>query len=228
MGKGDKETAEALKAEVAKIKTDLPALEEEDRALCEELDGLLAITPNLPAADVPQGEDEADNVEVSRWGEPRAFDFDPREHADIGPALGLEFDTGAEMSGARFTFLRGQMARMERALGQFMLDRQSAGRGYTECVTPILVRPETMFGTGQLPKFAEDSFETTDGRWLIPSHRPHPLLPLGSGRGGEGHPRLHPPAPVFQGRAGLDLQARGLRGRARPHGPLRRTDTRGA
>ena len=169
MGKGDKETAEALKAEVAKIKTDLPALEEEDRALCEELDDLLAITPNLPAADVPQGEDEADNVEVSRWGEPRAFDFDPREHADIGPALGLEFDTGAEMSGARFTFLRGQMARMERALGQFMLDRQSAGRGYTECVTPILVRPETMFGTGQLPKFAEDSFETTDGRWLIPT-----------------------------------------------------------
>ncbi len=169
IGKGDKDTAEALKAEVAQIKGDLPALEEEDRAFGEELDGLLAITPNLPAADVPKGGDESDNVEVSRWGDPRHFDFEPREHADIGPALGLEFDTGAEMSGARFTFLRGQMARLERAIGQFMLDRQTGERGYTECVTPILVRPETMFGTGQLPKFAEDSFETTDGRWLIPT-----------------------------------------------------------
>lgn len=169
MGKGDKDTAEALKAEVAELKNTLPALEEEERTLSAELDGLLATIPNIPADDVPEGADEESNVEVARWGTPREFAFTPKEHADLGPALGLDFETGAAMSGARFTFLRGQMARLQRALGQFMLDMQTAQNGYTECAPPILVREQTMFGTGQLPKFGEDSFQTTDGRWLIPT-----------------------------------------------------------
>ncbi len=169
MGKGDTATAEALKAEVATLKDTMPALEEEDRALSAELDGLLAALPNIPADDVPAGEDENDNVEVARWGEPRAFSFAAREHADIGPALGLDFEAATAMSGARFAFLRGQMARLQRALAQFMLDLQTTQRGYTECAPPLLVRDEAVFGTGQLPKFADDLFRTTDGRWLIPT-----------------------------------------------------------
>ena len=129
----------------------------------------LAELPNLPDADVPDGTDETQNLEVSRWGTPRSFSFSPKEHADLGPALGLDFETGALISGARFTFLRGQMARLQRALGQFMLDRQTSVNGYTENATPLLVREEALFGTGQLPKFAEDNFQTTDGRWLIPT-----------------------------------------------------------
>jgi seryl-tRNA synthetase len=169
MGKGDTATADALKAEVAELKTSLPALEDEERALGEKLDSLLASLPNLPAEDVPEGADESDNQEVSRWGVLREFDFEPREHADLGPPLGLEFETGSAISGARFAFLRGQMARLERALGQFMLDLQTGERGYTECIPPLLVRDEAVFGTGQLPKFADDLFRTTDGRWLIPT-----------------------------------------------------------
>jgi seryl-tRNA synthetase len=169
MGKGDTSAAEALKAEVAQIKTELPALEEQDRALTAELTALLASLPNRPADDVPEGADEAGNVEVASWGARRDFAFEPAEHADIGPALGLDFETGAMIAGARFTFLRGQMARLQRALAQFMLDLQTNEHGYTECAPPLLVREEAMFGTGQLPKFAEDSFETTDGRWLIPT-----------------------------------------------------------
>ncbi len=169
MGKGDKDTAEALKAEVARIKEDLPALEAEDRALDEALRGELARLPNLPLPQVPDGADESENVEVSRWGTPRDFAFTAREHADIGPALGMDFETGAAIAGARFTFLRGQMARLHRALAQFMLDRQSGENGYTECAPPLLVRDEAAFGTGQLPKFADDLFRTTDGRWLIPT-----------------------------------------------------------
>jgi seryl-tRNA synthetase len=169
MGKGDAATAEALKAEVAELKTTLPALEEAERAASEKLDALLAGIPNLPADDVPEGADEADNVEVARWGDQRNFAFDAREHADIGPPLGLDFETGAAMSGARFTFLRGQIARLQRALGQFMLDLQTGTNGYTECAPPLLVRDEAVYGTGQLPKFADDLFRTTDGRWLIPT-----------------------------------------------------------
>jgi seryl-tRNA synthetase len=169
MGKGDTATAEALKAEVAALKDTLPALEEQERAAGEELDTLLAGLPNLPADDTPDGADETENVEVARWGTPRSFDFEPRDHADLGPVLGLDFETGVAISGARFTFMRGQMARLNRALGQFMLDYQTGQRGYTECATPYLVRQESLFGTGQLPKFAEDNFQTTDGRWLIPT-----------------------------------------------------------
>ncbi|MFC3173851.1 serine--tRNA ligase [Novosphingobium bradum] len=169
MGRGDKDGAEALKAEVASLKDVLPQLEQEERELTAQLQDALARYPNLPAAEVPEGADEADNVEVSRWGTPRSFDFSPKEHADLGPALGLDFETGALISGARFTFLRGAMARLQRALAQFMLDTQTLQAGYTECAVPLLVKDEAVFGTGQLPKFAEDLFRTTDGRWLIPT-----------------------------------------------------------
>ncbi|MBU0823593.1 MAG: serine--tRNA ligase, partial [Alphaproteobacteria bacterium] len=121
----------------------------------------------IPLAGVPEGEDEAGNLEIARWGTPRTFDFAPQEHADFAPALGLDFETAAKMSGARFAFLKGQMARLERALGQFMIDRQTIDAGYTECATPLMVRDEAAFGTTQLPKFREDLFQTTDGRWLI-------------------------------------------------------------
>ncbi|MBS0475898.1 MAG: serine--tRNA ligase [Proteobacteria bacterium] len=169
MGRGDKDEAERLKAEVAALKDTLPAIEAEERDLTARLQDALAIIPNLPAADVPEGEDETHNLEVGRWGTPRNFAFTPKEHADLGPALGLDFETGALISGARFTFLRGGMARLERAIGQFMLDHQTATNGYTECNPPVLVRDEAMYGTDKLPKFAEDSFRTTDGRWLIPT-----------------------------------------------------------
>lgn len=167
MAKGDKDQAESLKAEVAALKTQLPDQESAEREKLAALQARLAAIPNLPAEDVPAGEDESGNVEISRWGTPREFDFQPLEHADFAPALGLDFETAAKMSGARFAFLRGQMARLERALGQFMLDRQTENHGYVECVTPLMVRDEAAFGTAQLPKFAEDLFQTTDGRWLI-------------------------------------------------------------
>ncbi len=169
MGKGDTATADALKAEVATLKDSLPAIEEQERALGAELDGILAAIPNLPLDDVPQGGDENDNVEIARWGEQRSFDFAPKDHADIGPPLGLDFETGVAISGSRFTFMRGQMARLNRALGQFMLDHQTAVNGYAECNTPVLVNDGAMYGTDKLPKFADDSFRTTDGRWLIPT-----------------------------------------------------------
>ena len=135
----------------------------EDRlANVHKLDEQLASLPNLPDPDVPDGTDEAQNVEVSRWGTPRQFNFAPQEHADLGPALGLDFETGALISGSRFTFLRGQMARLQRALGQFMLDKQTNENGHIECVPPLLVRNDSMIGTGQLPKFANDQFSAAD------------------------------------------------------------------
>jgi seryl-tRNA synthetase len=169
MGKGDTATADALKAEVAALKDSMPALEEQERVMGTELDALLAAIPNLPLDDVPQGADETENVEISRWGSQRNFDFAPKDHADLGPALGLDFETGVKLSGARFTFMRGQMARLNRALGQYMLDHQTKVNGYNECNTPVLVNDAAMYGTDKLPKFADDSFRTTDGRWLIPT-----------------------------------------------------------
>jgi len=169
MGQGDTEKAEALKAEVAQIKSEMPGLEEEDRVLAKELEDALAVIPNLPADDVPEGADEADNVEISKWGEKPDFDFTPQEHADFAPALGMDFETGTKLSGARFTFLRGDMARLHRALGQWMLDQQTREQGYTECNPPVLVRDEAMYGTDKLPKFAEDSFRAGDEHWLIPT-----------------------------------------------------------
>ncbi|OHD08948.1 serine--tRNA ligase [Sphingopyxis sp. RIFCSPHIGHO2_12_FULL_65_19] len=167
MAQGDKDKAEALKAEVAELKTALPAKEEAEREQLGALQDMLAALPNIPADDVPDGADEESNVEISRWGTPRTFDFAPQEHADFAPALGLDFETAAKMSGARFAFLKGQMARLERALGQYMIDRQTIEAGYTECATPLMVRDEAAYGTTQLPKFREDLFQTTDGRWLI-------------------------------------------------------------
>ena len=169
MGKGDTATADGLKAEVAALKDTLPALEDEERALGAELDALVSALPNIPADDVPDGTDESGNVEVARWGQQRNFAFAAQEHADLGPALGLDFETAAAMSGARFAFLRGQVARLHRGIAQFMLDFHTTQRGYMECNPPLLVRDEAMFGTGQLPKFADDLFRTTDGRWLIPT-----------------------------------------------------------
>ncbi len=167
MAQGDKDRAESLKSEVAALKEKLPAEEQAERDRLAALQDILAALPNLPADDVPDGIDEEGNVEIARWGTPRSFDFQPREHADFGPALGLDFETAAKMSGARFAFLKGQMARLERALGQFMLDTQTGEPGYVECATPLMVRDEAAFGTTQLPKFREDLFQTTDGRWLI-------------------------------------------------------------
>jgi len=169
MAKGEHDTAEALKAEVATLKQTMPAMEEAERAAGKALDDTLAAIPNMPADDVPLGADEHGNVEASRWGTPPQFAFPAVEHADLGPALGMDFETAAKMSGARFTFLKGPMARLHRALAQFMLDRQTGANGYVECNPPLLVRDEAAFGTNQLPKFADDLFKTTTGHWLIPT-----------------------------------------------------------
>ncbi|HVJ02898.1 MAG TPA: serine--tRNA ligase [Sphingomonas sp.] len=165
----DEATAQALMAEVSALKERLPALEAEEREVGEALESRLAAIPNLPLADVPEGADENDNALVHARGTPPVLSFEPKEHDAIGPALGLDFETGAMLSGSRFTFVRGHAARLHRALGQFMLDTLTRDHGYEEAVPPVLVRSEAMFGTGQLPKFAEDSFQTSDGRWLIPT-----------------------------------------------------------
>ncbi|NYT39670.1 serine--tRNA ligase [Sphingomonas sp. R-74633] len=157
-----------LMAEVAELKERMPQIDAEEKAVGAELTGLLASIPNLPLADVPQGKDEDDNALVSTVGEPGSFGFEVKEHDLIGPALGLDFETGAMLSGARFTLVRGAAAKLHRALGQFMLDSLEA-QGFEQTVPPLLVRDEAVFGTGQLPKFAEDLFKTTDGRWLIPT-----------------------------------------------------------
>jgi seryl-tRNA synthetase len=169
--KAAKDEAEAsrLMAQVEALKATLASETEVERAAGEALQGLLAALPNLPAPDVPPGEDEDGNVEVRRWGEPFAI-ANPKDHVDVGEGLGLaDFEAAARMSGSRFVVLKGQLARLERALGQFMLDLQTRENGYLEVSPPLLVRDEAVFGTGQLPKFAEDLFHTTDGRWLIPT-----------------------------------------------------------
>ena len=165
----DEATAAALMAEVAAIKTDLPALEADAAALGTELRDRLATLPNLPLADVPDGADENDNALVATHGEPTRFDFSPREHDAIAPALGMDFDTGVKLSGARFTLLRGPVARMHRALGQFMLDTLSGQHGYEQVIPPLLVNDDIAYGTGQLPKAAEDMFRTNSDHWLIPT-----------------------------------------------------------
>jgi seryl-tRNA synthetase len=165
MKAGDNARAEALKAEVAQIKENWPALEEKERYAIAELDAALAGIPNTPLDEVPDGVDENDNVEVSRWGEPRTFDFTPKEHFDIGEGLELmDFETAAKLSGARFVVNKGALARLERALAQFMLDLHTGEHGYTEVAPPLLMRDEAMFGTAQLPKFGEDQFHVAKGR----------------------------------------------------------------
>ena len=165
----DEATAQALMAEVATLKTRLPELEEEERNAEAALNDALAAIPNLPLADVPEGTDEDDNQLVHERGTRPVFDFEIKEHDAIGPGLGMDFETGVAIAGARFTLLRGAVAKLNRALGQFMLDTMTATHGYEEVAPPLLVQDTTMFGTGQLPKFAEDLFRTTDGRWLIPT-----------------------------------------------------------
>ena len=164
------EDAGALMAEVARLKDEMAASEAQAAAADAALDQVLAEIPNLPAADVPEGRDEHGNKEVRRWGDQRNFDFTPKQHFEIGEALGLmDFETAAKIAGARFVLLKGQLAKLERALAGFMLDLHTREFGYTEAVPPYLVRDESVYGTGQLPKFAEDLFRTTDGRWLIPT-----------------------------------------------------------
>jgi len=164
----DEGAAAALMAEVAALKDRMPALEERSRVGEAAVQGALLAIPNAVADDVPEGADEAGNVEVHRRGTPRTFDFAPREHDAIAAPLGYDPDAAAAIAGARFAVLKGAVARLHRALGQFMLDTQIAA-GYTEVNPPLLVRGAAMLGTGQLPKFAEDSFHTTDDRWLIPT-----------------------------------------------------------
>jgi seryl-tRNA synthetase len=165
----DEAAAARLFDEVEALKAEAAGDAERAKAAEEALRDLLASLPNLPAQDVPAGEDEAGNVEVRRWGEPFAIQA-PRNHADLGEALGLmDFEAAARMSGARFVVLKGPLARLERALGQFMLDIQTLEHGYTEVSPPLLVRDAALFGTSQLPKFSEDLFRTTDDRWLIPT-----------------------------------------------------------
>ncbi|HEY8353339.1 MAG TPA: serine--tRNA ligase [Sphingomonadales bacterium] len=164
------EDAEALMAEVAELKRRIPEVEEEERRLARELDDLLASLPNIPADEVPDGADETGNREVRRVGEAPQFDFTPREHFELGEGLGqMHFEEAARMSGARFVILSGALARLERALGAFMLDLQTREFGYREMSVPLLVRDEAMYGTGQLPKFAEDFFRTTSDHSLIPT-----------------------------------------------------------
>jgi len=169
MAEDDQDEAHRLKDEVSSVKQDNGSVSELSLKVETELRESLAVLPNIPAADVPDGIGEDDNVEVSRHGEPPVFAFEPREHDAIGPALGMDFDTGVAMAGARFTLLRGPVARLYRALGQFMLTTLARDHGYEQVVPPLLVRKEAMFGTGQLPKFADDLFQTTDDRWLIPT-----------------------------------------------------------
>ena len=166
---GDEDRFNALRAEVESLKSEMERLTEEARTAEEVLNQHLAALPNTPADDVPEGADENDNEEVRGWGEPRAFDFEPADHVTVGERLGLDFERAAAMSGARFAVLQGPLARLERALGQFMLDLQTSEHGYRETSVPYMVRDEALFGTGQLPKFAEDLFRTTDDRWLIPT-----------------------------------------------------------
>jgi seryl-tRNA synthetase len=169
----DEARAARLMAEVAELKSSLVALEADAKRLDEELNGpggLLATIPNIPADDVPTGSDASGNVERHAFGRKRAYAFTPRQHFELGEALGMmDFDLAARLSGARFVVLKQGLARMERALAQFMLDLHTGEFGYMEVSPPLMVRSDTMFGTAQLPKFADDQFRTTDDRWLIPT-----------------------------------------------------------
>jgi seryl-tRNA synthetase len=162
--KAQRGDASALLAEVAGIGDALKTGAERLDAIQAELHGLLMALPNLPHDSVPRGSDETANVEQRRWGTPRQFAFTPRDHVDLGGPLGLDFETGAKLSGARFTFMRGPAARLHRALAQFMLDMQTQEHGYTECWTPYIVNREVLEGTGQLPKFKEDMFWVFRGK----------------------------------------------------------------
>ncbi|MEM9845702.1 MAG: serine--tRNA ligase [Pseudomonadota bacterium] len=168
--RGDEVEFERLRALVAAKKDEIAKLEEEAKTEDARLRELLMGLPNLPYDDVPDGNDENENVEVHRWGKPPSFDFEPKEHFDIaGVKPGMDFETAAKLSGSRFVLLRGAVARVHRALAQMMLDVHTTENGLTETMTPVLVRDDAMYGTNQLPKFAEDSYQTREGMWLIPT-----------------------------------------------------------
>ena len=169
-------------ARVGAMKDRLGELEAEQKGAEDALTAALEVIPNLPFEDVPVGEDEAANVELRRVGDRPAFDFEPKQHFDLGEALGeMDFDTAASLSGARFVLLSGRLARLERALAQFMLDTHTGEFGYTEISPPVLVRDHVLYGTGQLPKFAEDQYRTEEGMWLIPTAEV-PLTNLAAGQ----------------------------------------------
>ncbi|MBB2930151.1 serine--tRNA ligase [Paraburkholderia silvatlantica] len=161
--KGRGEDTSAVMAEVGGIGDEMKTSAGKLDEIQAKLSDLLLGVPNLPHESVPAGKDEADNVEVRRWGTPRAFAFEVKDHVDVGTPLGLDFETGAKLSGARFTMLRGQIARLHRALAQFMIDTHTLHHGYTEAYTPYIVNPEILYGTGQLPKFADDMFRVEKG-----------------------------------------------------------------
>ncbi|WP_153716208.1 serine--tRNA ligase [Eikenella corrodens] len=175
-GQGKHAEAEAAMVEVAQIKTDLEQADTDYQAVQAQIDALLLGIPNLPHESVPAGKDETENVEVRRVGTPRQFDFEIKDHVDLGEKLGLDFETAAALSGARFSLMKGQVARLHRALAQFMLDTHTQQHGYTECYTPYIVSDSTLIGTGQLPKFGEDLFHIIRGgdesktkQYLIPT-----------------------------------------------------------
>ncbi|MGG5885587.1 serine--tRNA ligase [Falsiroseomonas sp. HC035] len=215
MKAGDTALAERLKSEVKAAMDAAAAATPEAHEAAR--DALLASLPNLLAADVPDGADESANVVLHTHGSPRNYPFTPRQHFELGEALGMDFSTAAKLAGARFTVLRGPLARLERALGQWMLNLHTEEHGYTECSVPLLVNDASMYGTGQLPKFKEDLFGTTDGRWLIPTAEvpltnfvrgeilAEPALPL----------RLAALSPCFRSEAGS--AGRDTRGMLRQH-----------
>jgi seryl-tRNA synthetase len=172
IAKSKGEDVSAILAEVAGLGDELKTAEAQLNEIQANLQALMLNVPNLPHESVPLGNDETQNVEARRWGTPRSFDFEIKDHADVGAPLGLDFDTGAKLAGARFTLMKGQIARLHRAIAQFMLDTQTEKHGYTECYTPYMVNRETLVGTGQLPKFEEDLFVTphNDSKlYLIPT-----------------------------------------------------------
>lgn len=218
MGEKDMATADRLKAEVAELKTFLTEAEEEERRLDKALNDVLSSLPNVPYDSVPVGKDENDNVETRRVGNVRNYGFEPKEHFELGEALGLmDFERATRMSGSRFTVLKGALARLERALGQFMLDLHTTEHGYSETMVPLMVRDDAVYGTGQLPKFSEDLFRTTDGRWLIPTAEV-PLTNLVNGEivdGAELPMRVTALTPCFRSEAGS--AGRDTRGMLRQH-----------
>jgi len=168
--KGDEAEFERLRALVAEKKAEVAEMQAEAKALDAQLTDFLMTLPNTPLADVPDGADEDDNVELHRWGTPKTFAFDPKEHFEIkGVKPGMDFETAAKLSGSRFVVLTGGVARIHRALAQFMLDHHVENNGLSETWTPVLVREDMMLGAGQLPKFGEDSYQTTNGWWLVPT-----------------------------------------------------------
>ena len=180
MAKGDKDAAEAAKAQVGALKMELDQSATRLEQLQGELQAMLVAVPNLPHDSVPLGADESANVEVRRWGQPRAFDFAVKDHVDLGAPLGLDFDMGTKLSGARFTVMKGAIARLHRALSAFMLDVQTGEHGYTECYVPYIVNADSLKGTGQLPKFEGDLFAAQKGGQdaePVPDHAQLYLIP---------------------------------------------------